>query len=78
MSQDVARGGISRFLSPKTITALVLAVLALIFVFQNTGRGTVQLYFWEITAPAWVWTLTLFIAGAIVGSLFPWLRRRRR
>ncbi|MDF3048750.1 MAG: hypothetical protein K0R87_388 [Pseudonocardia sp.] len=63
-------------LSPRVIGTIVIAVLALIFVFQNTGRGQVQFLFWTVTAPAWAWLLMIFVAGLIVGSLFPWLRRR--
>jgi hypothetical protein len=57
------------------IGTIVIAVLALIFVFQNTGRGQVQFLFWTVTAPAWAWLLMIFVAGLIVGLLFPWLRR---
>ena len=64
-------------LSPRVIGTIVIAVLALVFVFQNTGRGQVQFLFWTVTAPAWAWLLMIFVAGLIVGSLFPWLRRRR-
>lgn len=65
-------------LSPKAIGAVVIAVLALIFVFQNTARGQVRFLFWTVTAPAWAWLLVIFVAGLIVGSLFPWLRRSGR
>lgn len=65
-------------LSPKLIGAIVIAVLALIFVFQNTARGQVRFLFWTVTAPAWAWLLVIFVAGLIVGSLFPWLRRSGR
>jgi uncharacterized integral membrane protein len=63
-------------LSPKAIGAILIAVLALIFVFQNTGYGQVRFLFWTVWAPAWAWLLMIFAAGLIVGSLFPWLRRR--
>jgi uncharacterized integral membrane protein len=58
------------------IGTIMLAVLALIFVFQNTGRGQVQFLFWTVTAPAWARLLMIFVAGLIVGSLVPWLLRR--
>ncbi len=67
-----------RMVSPKTIGAVLVGVLALIFVFQNTSSGQVNLYFWHITAPAWLWLVLLFGAGVVVGSLFPWFRRRQR
>ncbi len=73
-------GGSANFpsrLSPRMIVGLIIAILALIFVFQNTHRGRVNLFFWSVEAPAWLWMLTLFVAGVIVGSVFPWFRRRR-
>jgi uncharacterized integral membrane protein len=65
-------------LSPKGIAAIVLAALALVFVFQNTARRKVDFLFWDMTLPMWVWFLALLAAGAVIGSLFPWLRPRRR
>jgi uncharacterized integral membrane protein len=68
----------SRFrLSPKAIGALVVAVLALVFVFQNTAERRVHFWFWNASMPMWVWFLALLAAGVVIGSLFPWLRPRR-
>jgi len=68
----------SRFTwNAKTIGAVVVAVLALVFVFQNTGKGKVDFLFWTISMPAWIWLIVIFAAGVVVGSLFPWLRRKR-
>jgi uncharacterized integral membrane protein len=64
--------------NPKVIGAAVVAVLALIFVFQNTDKGRVHFLFWTISMPAWIWLLIIFAAGVVVGSLFPWLRRRKK
>lgn len=66
-----------RRLSPKVIGTVVIAVLALVFVFQNTASGQVRFLFWTMTAPAWAWLLIIFVAGLVVGSVFPWLRRPR-
>lgn len=74
--KDTAPTG-GRSVSPKLVISVLVAVLALVFVFQNTGRGRVQFLFFELTAPAWLWFLGLFLAGVVVGSLFPWLRRHR-
>ena len=54
------------------------ALLALIFVVQNTGSGTVQILFWEFTMATWVWALLLFLLGAVSGYFFSWRRRRAR
>lgn len=63
--------------SPKVVVAVVLGVLALIFVFQNSAHGHVRFLFWTLSMPAWVWLLVVFVVGVVVGSLFPWFRRRR-
>lgn len=78
MSKDQASQEKSRSLSPKMVIALVIAVLALIFVLQNRGRGHVKLFFFELSAPAWLWFVGLFVAGLVVGSIFPWLGRGSR
>ncbi|MFT3872281.1 MAG: LapA family protein [Nocardioides sp.] len=78
MSKDPAGQEQSRSLSPKMVIALVVAVLALIFVLQNSGRGQVTLFFFELSAPAWLWFVGLFLAGLVVGSIFPWFGRSSR
>ncbi|MGY0237062.1 lipopolysaccharide assembly protein LapA domain-containing protein [Longispora urticae] len=67
----------ARTLSPKLVIGLVIGVLALVFVFQNTANGKVSFLGWEFNAPAWLWMLVLFVAGLVVGSIFPWFRRKR-
>jgi uncharacterized integral membrane protein len=63
-------------LSPKRILVLVLGVLALIFGFQNADEARVQFFGWELSAPGWVWLLGMFAVGFLVGSAFPWFRRK--
>jgi uncharacterized integral membrane protein len=65
-------------LTPRLTVGIVIAVLALIFIFQNTNRTRVDLLFWHVDRPAWLWLLIVFAAGFIVGSIFPWFRRRAR
>jgi uncharacterized integral membrane protein len=67
-----------RSVSPKMVVAIIVGVLALVFVFQNTGSKHVDFLFWSLSMPAWIWLLVVFVAGLVVGSMFPWLRRRRR
>ena len=64
----------NKTVSIKAIVAGVITVLALILVFQNTTQHSYSVFAWTITAPAWVWLLTLLVAGVIIGSLFPWFR----
>lgn len=65
-------------INPKLIVGGVLVVLALIFIFQNTGSKTVSFLWLDITMPAWIWMLVLFVVGVAVGSVFPWFRRRNK
>ena len=71
---DRARDGIGF----GTIIGGGAALLALIFVVQNTGSGTVQFLFWDFTMATWVWALLLFLLGAVSGYFFSWRRRRAR
>lgn len=64
--------------SVKTIVALVLLALALVFAFSNLAPGPVNFLAWTITMPTWIWFLVVLVVGVIVGSLFPWFRPRRR
>jgi uncharacterized integral membrane protein len=48
-----------------------------VFALQNTGEKHVRFLFWSWSMPAWIWLLVIFAAGVVVGSIFPWLRRRR-
>jgi len=65
-------------LSPKLIIGVILAVVALVFILQNTSKSRVDLFVWDFAAPKWIWMLILFGAGLVVGSIFPWFRRRDR
>jgi uncharacterized integral membrane protein len=68
----------SRVVSTKLVVAVVVAVLATVLVFQNTDEGRFEVLFWTIRMPAWIWFLAVFAGGVVVGSVFPWLRRRGR
>ncbi|WP_019144017.1 lipopolysaccharide assembly protein LapA domain-containing protein [Aeromicrobium massiliense] len=68
----------ARTVRVRTVVAVVLAVLALTFVFQNTGSKSIRFLFWSTSMPAWIWLLVVFVAGVVAGSLFPWFRRRAR
>ena len=65
-------------LSPKLIVGIVIGVLVLIFVLQNRHSNRTHVLFWHFSAPKWLWMLILFVLGVIVGSVFPWFRRRDR
>jgi uncharacterized integral membrane protein len=62
--------------SGKIIAAIIIAVVALAFVFSNVGPATLRFLFMEFTMPAWGWFLAVLVAGVVIGSLFPWFRPR--
>ncbi len=67
----------SKGLSAKSIVAIVLLVIALLFVFSNLGSASVFFLGLALTMPAWIWFLVVLLIGVAVGSLFPWLRPRK-
>jgi len=62
----------------KVITAIIVAVAALTFVFSNVGPATLRFLFLQFTMPAWGWFLAVLLAGVVIGSLFPWFRSPKR
>ena len=59
--------------NPKTIAIIVVFVLFLIFLFQNTSAVTLRLYFWEVTMSQIILIplvlLVGFACGLAVGKL---------
>lgn len=62
----------------RAIVAIVIAVVALAFVFSNVSPATVRFLFLQLTMPAWGWFLAVLLAGVAIGSLFPWFRPRKK
>ncbi|MGP4011888.1 DUF1049 domain-containing protein [Streptomyces sp. 4N124] len=69
-------GGVRGFMTPARTTVLVLAVLALIFIFENTEDTEIRLLIPLVTMPLWVALLAVGIIGALFGAYF--MRRRRQ
>ncbi|MCH0563423.1 MULTISPECIES: DUF1049 domain-containing protein [unclassified Streptomyces] len=61
-------------LTPARITVLVLAVLAVIFIFENTRSTKIRLLIPEVTVPLWTALLATGLIGALFGAYF--MRRR--
>ncbi|QEV73010.1 hypothetical protein DMH26_17690 [Streptomyces sp. WAC 05379] len=62
-------------MTPGRITVLVLAALALIFIFENTRSTEIRLLIPLVTMPLWLALLAVGLIGALVGGYF--MRRRR-
>lgn len=64
--------------SGKVVIAIILAVVALAFVFSNVAPATLKFLFLQFTMPAWGWFLAVLVAGVVIGSLFPWFRPKKK
>lgn len=56
----------------------VVAVLLIIFIFQNTQEETVELLLWDVTAPMWLVLLGTAVVSLVLAEVATFLRRRRR
>lgn len=78
MSTAPASKSGSNYVNARTITAGIIVVLALIFIFSNTGTATLHFLGLHWGMPGWVWFIVLFVAGVVAGSLWPWLTLKQR
>lgn len=78
MSTAPASNSGRNLVNVRTITAAVIVVLALIFVFSNTATATLRFLGLHWAMPGWIWFIVLFAAGVTAGSLWPWLTLTRR
>ena len=62
----------------KFVVVLVLIVVAVIFILQNTARREINLLFWSVSLPTWIWLLAVLLIGVIIGSMFPWFRPKKK
>lgn len=58
--------------------AIAIAIVALIFIIQNSQKVQVDFIFATATTPLFFILLITFVAGALVGWLWPHVRRDRR
>lgn len=70
-----SRGDEQGLLTPRRISALVLAAIALVFVLQNLDDVTLQFLGIRVTATLWFASLALLVVGVLIGVL--WTSRRR-
>ncbi|MFF3409693.1 LapA family protein [Streptomyces sp. NPDC002742] len=62
-------------MTPARVAVLVLAVLALVFIFENTRSTRIRLLIPEVIMPLWVALLATAVIGAVCGA---YAARRRR
>ncbi|MFD3836535.1 LapA family protein [Streptomyces sp. NPDC058642] len=61
--------------TPARVVVLLLAVLALIFIFENTRATRIRLLIPEVTMPLWMALLATGVIGALCGAYF--MKRRQ-
>jgi len=74
LSLKSARGGLEMRL--KTIAIIVLVVLCLIILAQNTAVTTVRLLFWSFPMSQIILVLFMLVAGFLTGYFVATMRRR--
>ena len=63
--------------TPKQILGVVIAVFALVFIFQNNDKGTVSFLWMDFTTTLWIWLMLLFLCGGVVGYMIAMRRTKR-
>ena len=66
------------FKNPKLITVVVVAILFLIFLMQNTQMVTLRLYFWKIAMSQVILILLVMLIGFVIGYVLKnWKKKKR-
>ena len=66
-------------ISPTMIVLVVLAVIVVVFVLQNSDSQSVDFLMLDFEAPTWVIFALLILVGAALDRLLQfWLRRRKQ
>ena len=63
-----------RWMGSRQIVALVIGVVAIVFIAQNRGRVQIDLFWVSLSAPVWLLLTLMVLAGMAVSAL---LRRKR-
>ncbi|MGW6459817.1 LapA family protein [Streptomyces sp. NPDC055078] len=71
------RGGLGGWFTPARTTVVVLLVLAIIFMAENTQQVEIRLVIPLVTMPLYLALLLMFVIGALCGGLFFFHRRAR-
>lgn len=67
-----------RKISPFLIGLIVVAVLALVFIIQNSNDAPVTVLFWDFTTSIWVVIVIALVLGMALDRLLQmWMRRRK-
>jgi putative membrane protein len=59
----------SRAIRPRQVLALLLTVLAVVFIAQNRDRVQVSLFTIDVSAPVWLLLVVMTVIGIVLGLL---------
>lgn len=65
-------------MKPKMITGLVIGVLLIIILFQNTQATDLRLYFWTLSLPQIILILIVLVVGFLGGFITAKLMGKKR
>jgi uncharacterized integral membrane protein len=65
-------------ISAALVLWLLLIVVAVIFILQNTGHATITFLFWDGDVAIWIAIVIALVLGALIDRLGSWYMRRRR
>ncbi|MCI3933958.1 MULTISPECIES: LapA family protein [unclassified Streptomyces] len=74
-SKSPSKGGAAGLMTPGRITVAVIALLTLVFIFENTRSTKIRLLIPEVTMPLWMALFGTAVIGAVCGAYF--VRRRK-
>jgi uncharacterized integral membrane protein len=64
--------------SPRLVTFLLIALIAVVFILQNREPTTIHFLFFDVTTRVWFAIVIALVLGVLLDRLFiAWWRRRR-
>jgi len=72
--------GLDRRLVTRVVIGVLVVVLAILFVVQNSDRVQTTFVFFDVTTRLWVGLVVALVLGALLGQVVEalWARRKRR
>ena len=77
MTAPTSGGGQGFQLTPKLVTIGVIAILSIVFIFQNTERASLKVIFFTVEMPRWIAFLILLAIGIGIGYVSRGMRAKR-
>lgn len=78
MSERAEKQGMATKTRIKLVIGIVLSILVLIIMFQNTDTVVTRLLFWEVPMPLFVLLLLMLLVGFVLGVVTMTIRKRRQ